>query len=171
MPRIDRIDRLHFRLEEIDELEGKYLAATNALCGFSTDEDGQPKIDVRDPEALQSLSTLLKKIRGEREAIQDGLRQLESVAGEGCRLEDIRRCARQNREYAARLRSEFMNKFDNIARRRSSGCLMPAEVMELPEYRNAEAEFVPSIRAAEEAAHQNNELAARVSEILAELPN
>lgn len=168
---MDRIEALRQKIPALERRAEKLRSESNCICGFEPGPDGKPQIICSDDARLLAIGQEMMAIRRQQYLIEEALKRIEEIAGEESTLGSITANHMRQVEYAARLRSDFMMEFDDISRRRPTGCLTPAEVMSTVEYKVAADRFEPEIRNIEAAANESAQLITRIRTILSELPN
>jgi hypothetical protein len=165
MSKIDRITALRAKLDTLEENAKRLRSESSTLCAFTPGPDGQPITEISDPDRFASIGSELVAIRVQREAITTALRDVETLIGPGS-LADIESESRHNIDKAQRLRTDYFQKFHNIAVRRPHGWLTPEETLATEEYTRLKAEYEPEILGYEARATQADSLADKVSMII-----
>lgn len=132
-----RIQQLVDRIPQLDIKEKELRLESNTVCYPIPDKDGQPEYRIADKERFAAIGRELEDISRERGKIEDKIAALSELLGPSLVIPDSSR----HDDYAARLRSEFLSRFENKICKGRRQPLTPEEGIQSEEYKLLRNEY------------------------------
>jgi len=136
-----RIEALVNRLAELPELEKELRREANGIVFPRRDASGTVNLEIVDEARYQAINEELESIAREKEATQDKVNRLAEVLGPSLVIPNPDR----QDDYAARIRSEFLSRFENKICKSHRQPLTPEEGIASPEYATLKGEYMPRL--------------------------